>query len=49
MDRHKIFDLLNYLACLSEDDPAVPWTKERIKEINKVAHEIAHEIRKVKE
>ncbi len=46
MNMHRIMDLLNYLACLTEENASVPWTKDRIKEIHKVVHELAHEIKK---
>lgn len=44
----RIYNLLNYIACLSEDAEGVPETPERLKEINKAAHEVAHEFNKIK-
>lgn len=47
MDRQdRIMNLLNYLACLSEPEPGVPATQERLNEINKCIRELAHEIQK---
>ena len=44
--RAKIFDLLAYIACLSESVEGVPETVERLKEINNATHELAHVIGK---
>lgn len=48
MDDDRIYNLLNYIACLSEKVEGVPETPERLKEINKAVHEVAHEFNKMK-
>lgn len=48
MERARIYDLLVYIACLSEPVDGVPETVDRLTEINKSVHELAHEIKKIK-
>lgn len=48
VDRHKIDNLINYIACLSEPTAKIPETMDRLTEINKAVHELAHEIGKTK-
>lgn len=43
----KVYDLLAYIACLSEHDEFVPVTADRLREINKATHELAHEMGKI--
>lgn len=47
-DRARIYDLLAYVACLSEPAEGVPETPNRLAEINKAVHELAHEVGKIK-
>ena len=42
--KDKAIDLLNYIACLSEDVTSV--TPERLSEINRCAHEVARIIQR---
>ena len=47
MNNHEIINLLTALAMLSEPVEGIPVTMERLKTINKLVHELAHELKKI--